>query len=123
MHESTTYLLIIGAAVVALAALAAIVNNVVSIVRGFRRDPPLPEELAKAYATKQELTSEIAELKAEIKAERERIDKIHAKQFDLIRGLTADLTERYSKLESSISSWQLGVERMIGRIEGKVNQK
>ena len=48
------------------------------------------------------------------------IDKIHAKQFDLIRGLTAELTERYSRLESSISSWQLGIERMIGRIEGKV---
>ena len=85
-----TYFFIIGAVVVALAALA------------------------------QELAAEIAELKEELKAERERIDKIHAKQFDLIRGLTAELTERYSRLESSISSWQLGIERMIGRIEGKV---
>ncbi|MBR2066641.1 MAG: hypothetical protein IKB52_00730 [Kiritimatiellae bacterium] len=108
MHESTTYLLIIGAAVVALAALAAIVNNVVSIVRGFRRDPPLPEELAKAYATKQE----IAELKLELKAERDRIDDIMNQQFNLLR----ELTEKTNQ-------WQLGVERMIGRIEGKVNQK
>ena len=105
MHESTTYLLIIGAAVVALAALAAIVNNVVSIVRGFRRDPPLPEELAKAYATKQE----IAELKLELKAERDRIDDIMNQQFNLLR----ELTEKTNQ-------WQLGVERMIGRIEGKV---
>ena len=119
MHESTTYLLIIGAAVVALAALAAIVNNVVSIVRGLRRDPPLPEELAKDYATKRE----ISELKAEVKAERERIDKILAKQFDLIRSLTAENTERFNTLISSIGDWQRGVERMIGRIEGKVNQK
>lgn len=108
MHESTTYLLIIGAAVVALAALAAIVNNVVSIVRGFRRDPPLPEELAKAYATKQE----IAELKLELKAERDRIDDIMNQQFNRLR----ELTEKTNQ-------WQLGVERMIGRIEGKVNQK
>lgn len=112
MHESTTYLLIIGAAVVALAALAAIVNNVVSIVRGLRRDPPLPEEMAKGYATKQELAEEIAELKRELKAERDRIDDIMNQQFNLLR----ELTEKTNQ-------WQLGVERMIGRIEGKVNQK
>ena len=115
-----TYFFIIGAAVVALAALAALVNYVVSIVRGFQRTPPLPEDMAKNYATKRELAAEIAELKSELKAERERVDKILGKQFDLIRGLTAELTERYSRLESSISSWQLGIERMIGRIEGKV---
>ena len=119
MHGNMTYFFIIGAVVVALAALAALVNYVISIVNSFRRDPPLSEEMAKGYATKRE----IAELKEELKAERERIDKIHAKQFDLIRGLTAELTERYSRLESSISSWQLGIERMIGRIEGKVNGK
>ncbi len=128
MQDNMTYLIIIGAAVVALAALAALVSYVVSIVRGFQamrheanppRNPPLPEELAKAYATKRE----IAELKQEIKGERERIDKILAKQFDLIRGLTDANTERFSRLESSISSWQLGIERMIGRIEGKVNTK
>lgn len=119
MQENMTYFIVIGAAVVALAALAALVNYVVSIVRGFRRDPPLPEELAKDYATKRE----IAELKAEVKAERERIDKILAKQFDLIRSLTAENTERFNTLISSIGEWQRGVERMIGRIEGKVNQK
>ena len=128
MQDNMTYLIIIGAAVVALAALAALVNYIMSIVRGFQemrhaenppRNPPLPEEVAKAYATKRE----IAELKQEIKGERERIDKILAKQFDLIRGLTDANTERFSRLESSISSWQLGIERMIGRIEGKVNTK
>ena len=48
MQDTMTYLIIIGAAVVALAALAALVNYVVSIVRGFQRTPPLPEEDAKA---------------------------------------------------------------------------
>ncbi len=123
MQDNMTYLIIIGAAVVALAALAALVNYVLSIVRGFRRDPPLPEDMAKNYATKRELAAEIAELKGELKAERERVDKILGKQFDLIRGLTAENTERYNRLESSISSWQLGIERLIGRIEGKVNDK
>ena len=117
MQETTTYLFIVGAAVVALAALAALVNYVISIVRGFQemrhaenppRNPPLPEEVAKAYATKREL----AELKDELRAERRRVDTILKQQFDLLR----ELTEKTNQ-------WQLGVERMIGRIEGKVNQK
>ena len=119
MQENMTYFVIIGAAVVALAALAALVNYVISIVHGFRRDPPLPEEVAKAYATKREL----AELKTEIKSERDRVDKILAKQFDLIRKLSEDTFEKFSALMSSLKEWQLGIERMIGRIEGKVNTK
>ena len=128
MQENMTYFIVIGAVVVALAALAALVNYVLSIVRSFQtmrheanppRTPPLPEEMAKDYATKRE----IAELKMEIKEERERVDKIMGKQFDLIRGLTAETNERYSRLESSISTWQHGIERLIGKIEGKVDTK
>ena len=123
MQDNMPYLIIIGAAVVALAALAALVNYVVSIVRGFQRTPPLPEDMAKNYATKRELAAEIAELKQENREERAGVDAILKQQFDLIRGLTAETTERYNRLESSISTWQLGIERLIGRIEGKVNGK
>ena len=117
MLENMTYFFIIGAAVVALAALAALVNSVLSIVRGFQqmrheasppRTPPLPEEVAKAYATKREL----AELKDELRTERRRVDGILNQQFELLR----ELTEKTNQ-------WQLGVERMIGRIEGKVDKK
>ena len=118
MQENMTYLLIIGAAVVALAALAALVNYVISIVRGIQemrhaenppRNPPLPEELAKSYATKRELASEVSELKAELRAERERVDGIFREQFAQLRDLTTQLGE-----------WQRGIERLIGKIEGKV---
>ena len=119
MQENMTYLIIIGAAVVALAALAALINYVVSIVRGFQRTPPLPEEVAKAYATKREL----AELKQELKDERSRVDAILKQQFDLIRKLSEDTFEKFSVLMASLKDWQLGIERMIGRIEGKVNTK
>lgn len=115
-----TYFFIIGAVVVALAALAALVNYVLSIVRGFRRDPPLPEELAKGYATKCELAEKIAELKQELKDERQRVDAIQKQQFDLIRKLSEDTFEKFSVLMASLKDWQLGIERMIGRIEGKV---
>ena len=123
MQDTMTYLIIIGAAVVALAALAALVNYVVSIVRGFQRTPPLPEEVAKAYATKRELAEEIAELKQELKDERQRVDAIFKQQFDLIRKLSEDTFEKFSVLMASLKDWQLGIERMIGRIEGKVNNK
>ena len=115
--DNMPYLIIIGAAVVALAALAALVNYVISIVRGFQemrhaenppRNPPLPEELAKDYATKRE----VAELKQELRDERSRVDGIFNQQFNAIRSLTA-----------KISEWQLGIERLIGKIEGKVESK
>ena len=112
MHESTTYLIIIGAAVVALAALAALVNYVISILRSFSRTPPLAEELAKGYATKRELAGEIAELKRELKAERDRVDSNLREQYNLIRELT-----------SKTNDWQHGIERLIGKIEGKVETK
>lgn len=130
MHESTTYFIIIGAAVVALAALAALVNYVISIVRSFSRTPPLAEELAKGYATKRELAGEIAELRQELKEERLRVDKILNQLFELIRGQSTENTERFHRLEEAIQkwqkgvdNWQLGIERMIGRIEGKVDNK
>ncbi len=132
MQDNMPYLIVIGAAVVALAALAALVNYVLSIVRGVQemrhaenppRNPPLPEEMAKAYATKRELTLEIAELKQEIKEERQRVDSILKQQFDLIRKLTEDTFAKFSVLMESLKEWQLGIERMIGRIEGKVDKK
>ena len=121
MQDSMSYLILIGAAVVALAALAALVNYVISIVRGFRemhradnppRNPPLPEALAKEYATKRDVATEIAELKQELSAERKRVDGIFRELFAQQRDLTTQLGE-----------WQRGIERLIGKIEGKVESK
>ena len=114
-------LILIGAGVVALASLAALVNNVISTVRGFQkmhradnplRNPPLPEEMAKEYATKHDLAYEISELKAELRIERARVDDIFKQLFTQIRDLTAQLGE-----------WQRGIERLVGKIEGKVENK
>ena len=121
MQDNMPYLILIGAAVVALAALASLVNYVISIVRGLQemrhadnppRNPPLPEELAKEYATKHDVETEIAELKKEIRDERSRVDGIFNQQFAEIR-----------KLAANIGEWQRGIERLIGKIEGKVESK
>lgn len=123
------YYLIVGTVVVALAAIAGLVNYCLSIFSSIQairrgdapppRNPPLPEEIAKRYATKSELES----LKAELKEERARVDGILKQQFDLIRGLTEKLNAKFSALESSLKDWQLGIERLIGKIEGKVESK
>ena len=128
MQDSMLYLIIIGAGVGVIAAVSAIVNNVISSVRGFQkmrtaenppRNPPLPEEVAKEYATKRE----IAELKQEIKDERKRVDTILNQQFELIRKMSDENAKSYNSLKSSIGEWQLGIERLIGKIEGKVESK
>ncbi len=115
------YLIIVGAAVVALSALAALVNYVISIARGIQkmrhadnppRTPPLPEIVAKDYATKRDLACEIGELKRELRDERARVDGIFKQLFDQGRELT-----------DKIGEWQLGIERLIGKIEGKVESK
>ena len=121
MQDNMSYLILIGAAVVALAALAALVNYVISIVRGIKemqradnppRNPPLPEALAKEYATKRDVAIEIAELKQELREERSRVDGIFKQLFTQIRDLTTQLGE-----------WQRGIERLIGKIEGKAESK
>jgi len=118
--NATSEYLSIGASVVALAALAALVNYVIAIVRGVQemrhaenppRNPPLPELVAKDYATKRDLACEIGELKKELRDERARVDGIFKQLFDQGRELTAKLGE-----------WQLGIERLIGKIEGRINK-
>ena len=55
-----------------------------------------------------EHAGEIAELRQDIRTERERIDAIKKELFDRM----LEFTEKTNK-------WQLGIERAIGRLEGK----
>lgn len=59
-----------------------------------------------------EHAGEIAELRQDIRTERERIDAIQKQLFDMM----LEFTEKTNK-------WQLGIERAIGRIEGKIEAK
>lgn len=54
-------------------------------------------------------SEKIAELRKEIRDERMRVDTIIKQHSDLQR-----------KFNEDISKWQLGIERAIGRIEGKI---
>ena len=146
MQESTTYLIIIGAAGSPRGASPG--RRARSRSRSSQarpaprarrppRNPPLPEEVAKAYATKRELAElrqeladsrrelageiaglkrdisvDLKDLQKEIKAERSRVDDSLKQQFDLIRDLTAKNNE-----------WHQSVNLMLGRIEGKLNNK
>lgn len=55
-----------------------------------------------------EHAGEIGELRQDIRAERERIDAIKKELFD-----------RMLEFAEKTNKWQLGIERAIGRLEGK----
>jgi hypothetical protein len=63
-----------------------------------------------AYAACQKY--KLDDYKQEIRDERSRVDGIFNQQFAEIR-----------KLAANIGEWQRGIERLIGKIEGKVESK
>lgn len=68
----------------AVAGVSNIVKNI-AVTRAARdpaRTPPLPEELAKVYATKTELLAMREELRSTCKANHEHVDKIHNDIFE-----------------------------------------
>lgn len=106
----------------AVAGVSNIVKNI-AVTRAARdpaRTPPLPEELAKVYATKTELLAMREELRSTCKANHEHVDKIHNDIFNLIRRTQTEIVTKLDKLGTEISEWQRGIERQIGKIEGKL---
>ncbi|MBQ7252298.1 MAG: hypothetical protein IJS32_06835 [Kiritimatiellae bacterium] len=89
----------------AVLALLVSVSTVASAIALFRRKPPVAEEMAKLYASKSELSREIARLEARMDADRQEI-----------RGAIGRLT-------STLQSFAQSVERALGRIEGKLEDK
>lgn len=109
----------------AVAGVSTIVKNF-ALVRAARdpaRTPPLPEELAKIYATKQELISMREELKSNCKTNHEHVDKIHSDLFSLIRKTQNEIVTKLDSLSKDFTEWQRGIERQMGKIEGKMGDK
>lgn len=114
-----TYLFVGLACVVLIPLMASVVSIVVSIIR-LRRDPPLPEILARDYATKLELkaieariSADLAEIRhqdaamiADFRRENRETD---VEIFNLIRDLTSSVNKSMSDLEKGVA-----------RIEGKL---
>lgn len=104
------------------AAVSTIVKNI-TITRAAKdpaRTPPLAEEIAKIYATKAELEALRKDLKETCRANHIQVDKIHGDLFGLIRKTQNDIISKLDTLAREIGEWQRGIERQVGKLEGKI---
>lgn len=112
----------LGSIIGVVAGISTIIKNfaLVKAARDPARMPPLPEELAKVYATKSDLAQVREEFRANCKASHEHVDKIHGDLFSLIRKTQNDIIQKLDALANEVGAWQRGIERQIGKIEGKM---
>ena len=93
-----------------LSSVAVIVSVIVAVIKLNRRAPPLPEELAKNYATKVEVSEVHKRLS-------DRIDR----EIRLICENNADHNRKLDSLISTTNHSALETQRALGRIEGKLD--
>jgi len=126
--------------------LASIGANIVSMVKVFRRNPPIDQTLhefarsvdLKAVATKAEADLQTVKINAEIAyarrtefeqfrtetqrvctANHTRIDKTLGELFSIQRNMVDELNEKLDRNYEALASWQRGIERQIGHLEAK----
>jgi hypothetical protein len=126
--------------------LASIGANIVSIVKTFRRNPPIDQTLhefarivdLKAVVTKADADLQTLKINAELayarrtefeqfRAETQRtctsnhtrIDKTLAELFSIQRNMVNELNEKLDRNYEALASWQRGIERQIGHLEAK----
>ncbi len=91
-------------------SIASIGSVVVGAIKLGKRIPPLPEELAKVYATKVEVRNGMEAINA-------RIDR----EIQLIRDTSGDTSEKLDALITTTNHNAMNTERALGRIEGKLD--
>lgn len=92
-----------------LVSIAAIASVIIGAAK-LRRIPPLPEELAKTYATKKELS----EVRREFN---DRVDR----EMKIIGECNAEQTRKLDSLISTTNHSAMETQRSLGRIEGKLD--
>jgi hypothetical protein len=115
----------LGGLVVILSGISAIYKNIVlaKSVRNPPRNPPAEEEAAKTYATKTELASVKCEMQTVCRANHIQVEKTHGDIFNLIRASQTENRTMMEALHKDLNAWQLGVERQIGHLEGKLENE
>lgn len=92
-----------------LVSIAAIASVIIGAAK-LRRMPPLPEELAKMYATKRELADARKELN-------DRVDR----EMKVIGECNAEQTRKLDSLITTTNHSAMETQRSLGRIEGKLD--
>lgn len=92
-----------------LSSVAVIASVVVAVIRLNRRSPPLAEDIAKFYATKDELHDQCDNLN-------KRIDR----EMRMILASDAEQNRKLDSISSTTNKTAQDTERALGRIEGKI---
>lgn len=91
-------------------AIASIASVIIAAVKLNRRVPPLAEEIAANYATREELDNEVRDLN-------KRIDR----EVNAILSMNIDQGKKLDALIATTNKTALDTERALGRIEGKLD--
>jgi hypothetical protein len=124
--------------------LASIGANIVSMVKVFRRNPPIDQTLTEyakssdlksvaakaeadlkaveisagiAYARRSEFEHFRAEMQQSCAANHARVDKTLGELFEIQRNMIKEFTDRLDRNHAALTEWQRGIERQIGRLE------
>lgn len=93
-----------------ISSLSAIAVGIIAVIKLNRRIPPLPEEVAKIYATK----IEVQDLSSHLN---DRIDR----EMMLIGQCNAEQTRKIDALITTTNHSAQDTQRALGRIEGKLD--
>jgi hypothetical protein len=108
---------------IGLGALLAILASAASIWKNMRtppRTPPSEEKALETFATKNDLATFRCEMQTSCRLNHQSVDKVHTDIFNLIRASQSENRTMMEALHKDLNLWQLGVERQIGHIEGKL---
>lgn len=108
MDNGQIILVIIGL----LVSVSSIGGFVLSVMAFSKRNPPLPEEMAKTYVRRDEFKSEISRLE-------KRIDTNIRDFKSSLQGVIATI----DKLRVTVQTQASSTERALGRIEGALGTK
>ena len=94
-----------------LVSLSSIGGFVLSAYKTSRRDPPLPEELAKEYVRKPELSTAVEILNSRI-----------SREIGMLRDSFESQGRKIDTLIQTTNHIAMNTERTLGRIEGKISK-
>lgn len=100
--------------------LASVGANLATVVRAWRREPPIDQTLAREYVRREDFDGVVERLESCISRIEGRNEANMREVFNVQRTQAAQLSDKLAELQRDLKSWQLGISNQIGNIEGRV---
>lgn len=124
--------------IIGLGFLASIGGNIAMIIRIFRRNPPIDQTLQEyakraemqslatqadaTYARKSEFEAFRDDMQRNCAAKHTQLDGVLKEVFDVQREGMKDVADRLDRNHAALASWQRGIERQLGHLDGRVDK-